>query len=86
MSKLIQKSNNTRNVFGGLRRRAGQALAAVAGMGAAGLALASTGGGGLGAAAMAEVAGIRADVSSILMVLVGVVFLLVAWSYFKRAK
>ncbi len=41
---------------------------------------------GLGAAALAEVSNIRTDVAAILAVLVGVVFLLVAWSYFKRTK
>lgn len=41
---------------------------------------------GLGASALTEVSGIRADVAAILAVLVGVVFLLVAWSYFKRTK
>jgi len=40
----------------------------------------------LGANALSEVSGIRADVAAILAVLVGVVFLLVAWSYFKRTK
>lgn len=41
---------------------------------------------GLGAAALAVVSGIESDVQSILMVLVGVVFLLVLFAYLKRAK
>ncbi|MEN5206693.1 hypothetical protein ABE493_01030 [Stenotrophomonas terrae] len=41
---------------------------------------------GLGAEALTEVSGIRADVSAILKVLIGIVFLLVAFMYLKRAK
>jgi len=41
---------------------------------------------GLGADALTEVSAIKSDVSAILKVLVGVVFLLVAWMYLKRAK
>ncbi|WP_182267808.1 hypothetical protein [Stenotrophomonas maltophilia] len=41
---------------------------------------------GLGAAASAEVGGIKTDVTGVLKVLIGVVFLIVAYSYLKRAK
>lgn len=84
MSKSLKRATAPARNF--VARRLGQVGAAIAGVAASTAALASAGGGGLGAAALAEVSGIRADVSSILMVLVGVVFLIVAWSYFKRAK
>lgn len=82
MSKSLKRATAPARNF--VARRLGQVGAAIAGVAASTAALASPG--GLGAAALSEVSGIRADVSSILMVLVGVVFLLVAWSYFKRAK
>lgn len=40
----------------------------------------------LGTAAASAVGDVDADVTSVLTVLVGVVFLLVAWAYLKRAK
>jgi len=61
----------------------GKAVTAVGATLATGMAFAQD---SLGAAALAEVGGIRTDVSAILKVLVGIVFLLVAFMYLKRAK
>ena len=58
-------------------------MTAVGGVMASGMAMAQD---GLGALALAEVQNVKSDVSAILAVLVGVVFLLVAWAYFKKAK
>lgn len=46
----------------------------------------AAGGGGLADAALAAITGLEADVQSILIILVGVVFLLVLYSFIKRAK
>lgn len=42
--------------------------------------------GPLGEAAAAAVGGVEADVNSVLLVLVVVLFLIVGWQYLKRAK
>lgn len=62
----------------------GKAATAVGGLMFSAMALAQDA--GLGADALAEVTSIKTDVSAILKVLVGVVFLLVAWMYLKKAK
>ncbi|MDH1790570.1 hypothetical protein N5D45_01875 [Stenotrophomonas sp. GD03819] len=57
---------------------------AVGGLAMSGIAFAQDS--GLGAAATAEVGGIKTDVTGVLKVLIGVCFLLVAFTYLKRAK
>ncbi len=64
----------------GKKVAAGSAIV-VSGIGAA-MAQSAT----LGTQAVTEVTGVKSDINGILVVLVGVVFLLVAWSYLKRAK
>lgn len=77
LSKLAGKSRR------GWKRAASAVATGFAAVAAAPMALAQD---SLGAAALAEVSSVKGDVSAILMVLVGVVFLLVAWAYFKRAR
>ncbi|QIO88189.1 hypothetical protein G9274_001874 [Stenotrophomonas rhizophila] len=81
-SNIVSFASRARAVFNVGRNRVAALGTALTGMALSGAASAQ----GLGADALAEVSGVRADVAAILAVLVGVVFLLVAWSYFKRAK
>lgn len=64
-------------------KRGAALFAAPASMLAAGSAFAQ---GGIGEAAMGHLASLETNVQNILMVLVGVVFLLVLYSYLKKAK
>lgn len=71
------------NIAGMGKRGVAALIAAPASMLAAGSAFAQ---GGLGEAAMGHLASLETNVQNILVVLVGVVFLLVLYSYLKKAK
>lgn len=66
-----------------IKGMAGKVGAAVAGMTVAGSAAASD---SLGATALAQIQTLNSDVKAILVILVGVVFLFVLYSFVKRAK
>nr|WP_295382488.1 hypothetical protein [Pseudoxanthomonas sp.] len=68
-----------------LKKWKAAAVAGVTALVAAPMAFASTGG-GLGAQMLAKLAGVEADVQSVLVVLVGVIALFILYSLIKRAR
>lgn len=75
--------NTAKNKFALARTKLVAVGTGIASAASSGMAMAQS---SLGSSAVTEVTGVKADVLAVLGVLVGVVFLLVAWAYLKKAK